>query len=377
MAESFYIKYRDDLKIKFCLDNDKNKQGKTFHDIKVYSPYEKNINIEKYGIIVASMSYPAISAQLQIIGLKEFENFIPITLANLIYNKNKKLAIIYGNCHTEIIEEYLSEYKSFSDKICFYPMPKTHKSNIMNFNSTSISFLKHCDLCIYQGFQDDAYGKDLVVKYILSILKKDCDFIKITNVHGHAEAFFPQTITNVGKGQDLFPYGDKNIDKLINEKKSVTEIISILKEDNIYTKKQVMDNLNYQIESLIQRQEGCDIKIVDYIEQNYTKKRLFDDLYHPTNFLLKEFARRILKQLNIYTDEFENVEIEKNLNTYKLPIYPCVAKHLNLEYKSDTGRLPYYNFTGEKLYPGETYGKELAFDDYIREYIKYCYGIIE
>lgn len=367
MAENFYMSNKNNLKIKFCLDNDNNKQGKTFYDMKIYSPYEKNINIDKYMIVIASMSYPSISIQLQRMGLKEFENFISISLADLIYNKNKKLAIIYGNCHTKIIENYLAEYKYFSNKICFYPMPRIYEYNNLNFNSTSISVLKNCDLFIYQGFQDGSYGKDLASNSILSILKKDCILIKMANVHGHAEAFFPQVVPNKNNAYGLFPHGDKNIDKLVSEKRNLNEIISILREDNIYTQQQISDNLSYQLEALVQRQKGCDIKIVDYIEQNYTKERLFNDLYRPTNFLLKEFARRILKYLNIYNDEFESLEIKQDLSTFKTPIYPSVAKHLKLEYKSDTGRVPY----------GELYGKELSFNEYIKQYIKYCYGITD
>lgn len=107
MAEDFYMQNKDNLKIKFCLDNDKAKQGKTFHGIKICSPYNKNINIDKYKIVVASMLYPIISIQLQKIGLKEFENFISISLAQVIYDKNKILAVIYGKSYINYREIFI------------------------------------------------------------------------------------------------------------------------------------------------------------------------------------------------------------------------------------------------------------------------------
>lgn len=362
MAENFYIQNKDYLKIKFCLDNDRAKQGKTFHDVKIYSPYDKSIDISKYKIVVSSMFYPIISLQFQRMGLKEFENFIPASLAQIIYNKNKKLAIIYGNCHTSIIEEYLSSFKLFSDKIWFYPIPKAYEFGSMNFNSTSISILKNCDLFIYQSDQD-INSKTLSSQYFLNILKKDCDCIKITNTHGHAEGFFPQFISNRFNEKGLFPYGDENIAKLVDEGKETNEIISFLKSDNVYTKTQIINRLNYQIEQLSEREKNCNIKIVDYIKANYKKQRMFNDLYHPSNFLLKEFARRILKYLNLYSDEFEKVEINRSLNSYQMPIYPCVARHLELEYKADMGRTPSQNLI------------DMEFDEYIKEYIDSCYNI--
>lgn len=84
LANSFYEKFNDKIKIKGYIDNNKLKQGSTFKNKLVYSISEikdkKNIRI-----IVASGAYYEIKKQLKGYGLKEGENFCDSRLFEGVY----------------------------------------------------------------------------------------------------------------------------------------------------------------------------------------------------------------------------------------------------------------------------------------------------
>lgn len=53
------------------------------------------------------------------------------------------------------------------------------------------------------------------------------------------------------------------------------------------------------LDQLRQRESLVDIKVVDIIEENFRKSRLFFTFNHPNMFLLREYAKRILQRAGI------------------------------------------------------------------------------
>ena len=87
---------------------------------------------------------------------------------------------------------------------------------------------------------------------------------------------------------------DKNIEK------------SCIKWCNIdyYNKSQLEKNINNTLNELKSRESdvfgngyGIDIKISDFIEENYKKVKLFHTYNHPTNVLLIELSRRVMNRI--------------------------------------------------------------------------------
>lgn len=362
LAELFYKKNKKLVDIKFCLDNDKNKQGKEFHNSKIYSPYDKNINIKDCRIIIASIYYSEISSQLKEIGLIEIEDFIPYNLFN------KKIAIIYGNCHTRVIKKYLESSHKFSNIYGFYDFDTIYSFNFGSYLEESV--LKNCDLFIYQYISKEYKGYKLSTDYILEHLNRDCKKINIPNLFGLGKMFFPQSTSNpynkIYKSElnGLFWYGDENIIKFMENNISINKIIHSLKK-NIYSKNYILLNFNTVFKKLIDKEKYWDIKISHFIKKNYKKKLLFYDIGHPTNYLLKKIAKEVLRILNIY-DKIQIID-GINLDIHQMPIYPCVRKCLKLKFKTKKLRC---------TFPVEEFRyRKLTFEDYIREYISWCYDI--
>lgn len=145
---------------------------------------------------------------------------------------------------------------------------------------------------------------------------------------------------------------------------SINKIIHSLKK-NIYSKNYILLNFNIVFKKLIDKEKYWDIKISHFIKKNYKKKLLFYDTGHPTNYLLKKIAKEVLRTLNIY-DKIQIID-GINLGIHQMPIYPCVRKCLKLKFKTKKLRCTF--LVEEFRY------RKLTFEDYIREYISWCYDI--
>lgn len=309
------------------------------------------------------MYYFEIASQLKEMELSEIENFIPYNLFN------KKIAIIYGNCHTRIIKKYLESSHKFSNVYEFYDVSEIFR--LKNDYRLEKSVLKNCDLFIYQYVSKEYRGYRLSTDYILEYLNRDCKKISIPNSVGMGKMFFPQSTSNpfnrIYKSSELgglFPYGDENIIKFMENNISINEIIHNLKK-KIYSKNYILLNFNIVFKKLIDKEKYWDIKISHFIKKNYKKKLLFYDPGHPTNYLLKKIAKEVLKNLNIY-DKIQIID-GINLDIHQMPIYPCVRKCLKLKFKTKKLRC---------TFPVEEFRyRKLTFEDYIREYISWCYNI--
>lgn len=84
-----------------------------------------------------------------------------------------------------------------------------------------------------------------------------------------------------------------------------------------------LDELKRRENKVFDNDFPVDIKISDYIENNYKKKFLFHTYNHPTNELLFELVRRILKRLNISV----NIALQnEKLGSTSIP--PCLSVYL-------------------------------------------------
>lgn len=182
--------------------------------------------------------------------------------------------------------------------------------------------------------------------------------------------YFSQSKVNqkggrIGRRDNPFYYAEEVIDKAFSE--------------NIFEEAKILDMLQDDFEDyfVIQnqwesdllkwrtREKSWDINIIDFIEENYQKKQLFYDIGHPSNYLLKEIANRILKLFKI-DDLVKDIDAEWELDAHEVPVYPCIRRALSLEWTQQFMRKNSF----EKIILGNTY---MDFEEYIREYIYWSY----
>ena len=167
-----------------------------------------------------------------------------------------------------------------------------------------------------------------------------------------------------------FNWGDEILDKLVTEGRSADEIYKIAYSDETVDKKELDELIASQFSDMRAREKVCDIKMADYIEENYNKRVLFYSCNHPANELLKLSAMKILRFIGLYTEDeqikfrYENsLDSKPMLKSVTETIYPAVLHSLGMNDIEDT------------LSYSVLFGEFCNFDDYVKNYLSFCHGV--
>lgn len=343
-AEKFYYRYRDKYSIVGVIDSFKTGM---FHEIPIYKIDEIKTKIEYDQIVIATTAY-----ENQITRELEEKGFRYSTDYCYLNDLDKKLCIIYGNCHMAGIEEYLVKTPAFIRNYTvkrFFVHDNAEKEEMYPTDE----LLAACDLLISQDIRDTnkvgAYGFDKLCSRVSS----ECRCVKVPNLYG-MNIYFPQFNEESYKYGDILRehertsvsnpvynysikgilgHRDYMIESMFDENKSTREIKNRIECDDIYSKEELEENYKSEISRLKKREAGCDIIISDFIEAEYRRKKLFYDPFHPTEDLLIEKAKRILECLNI-----EDTERRRNIRAFdefEAFVYGCVYKHLGLKFDNE------------------------------------------
>lgn len=353
----YYQLMRSGISLERVFDN--YKTG-TFYGIVITRLPDDFSSLKEYYILVSSpIYYFEIKKQLEEYGLKEFDDFV------IGKSYHKKLVVVNANCYREVICQYLNSSKQFQKQYYIY-----HTKPVFEAGEEGIreDLLRQCDLFIHQDIREDnLYGYRVSDKYARSLLKSECIDITIPNMVGMGQAFYIQSCNNkhtknIHEGISLpfgmFPYGDVIIDDMLENGNSIEEIIERFKSGTAFSRKEIQNNFTDVILKFKEREKNWDIKIIDYIMENYKTMKVFYDAKHPTNPVMYQIAKRLLEYMGIFGDE---ISCAFNLGGYELPIYPEVRETLGLDYGGIN-----------ELLRTNTHCKltdDMDIDEYIRQYI--------
>ena len=224
-----------------------------------------------------------------------------------------KTCIFYGNCQVIYnVYDVLNSIPEFRDQYKSIRYVNHDRDQTRELSNINIDDLKNCDLFIYQplGINHGVFSTDNIKK----LLKDEC--VKISFPYVYNSSFY----TTYWEGASsrwtigtLVNCGWKNIMKLILEEYKIDEILSLYDEDKIdfYFE----ERMNICMRSLREKEKDCDIKVTDFILNNFKDKRLFITQNHLTDYFNKWISNRILEILNmsLLPDEYSNdVLVEAN-----------------------------------------------------------------
>lgn len=283
--------------------------------------------------------------------------------------KYKKIATVYGNCQSLYVNMLLQKSEQFTKDYIMCVMPFIQ--NMLEERNTGIAegVLKHFSCFIYQiAKRDNVFGEKLSTDVLLSLLKDDVKKCSIPFVY--LSSYFPQYIKNTRnddarRGEGHVPYGDIEIQSRFEAGKSVKQIVEELNQDALFDKKELQERHELSISELKIREGRCDIKISDYLEENYKSKCLFYSPSHPTNECLVELVYRIMKFFEYEEEVLDYLDVIEN-DRVEMYIYPSVKKHLNLTFKKDK----FWLYKAEET-------KRQGIQEYVQEYKKYCFPELE
>lgn len=343
-GEKFYWKWKDLYEIEFCIDMI---HRRSFHGNNVYNISEIKDKLKgKFIVIAAKVPYRfEMEEQLKKIGLKEHKNYI------FSEYLGRKLAIMYGNCHMQVIEKYMNFNPEFKRQYYIKVFL------VFKRQTPSIEDLRHADLFVGQ---DIRRGKYVSTEELKKQLSNTCKVYVIPNLYG-INLFFPQERSTkelemmqkklIMKHftRDAIYFEGEDYNKLCLDKEdnvnvtrylgcddyninssfvglSVEEIKNKIENEDVYEESEIIDAFRKEIKKLKEREKNCNVEISDYILNNYQERQLFYDPRHPVEELICEKARRILRMLEIEIIEYNGPD--RSIDYEETYIYGCVKRAL-------------------------------------------------
>lgn len=335
-----------------------------FHNIEIKKP--ELSALKKYPICVTVEDadvYEQIKIQLNKMGLEEFSDY---------YWRDallKKIVVIHANCYGPIIRDVFRKSERFNANYMIYDIPEIYRNEKGFIDET---LLRNCDIFIHQDIQAaNSFGYKLSDEYCKTFLKKDCLDICIPNLVGMGKCLFcnceadnKRNRRGIGAFEwGLFSFSDGNIDDLISENMDQEEIIRVLSGPERFHEDLIKINCKKIFDKYKERERNWDIRIIDYIEENFQKRKCFYDLYHPTEFVFEFILKHLFLLLGIENGG-EEIHIPP-MDVSEMPVYPAVGTALELEYFDSEIRKSQW---AGKLRP------HMSVEEYIKEYIFWCYG---
>lgn len=359
-AEKFIYNYGKIYDVKYVLDfSPKNRKFLDKYD--VYEPTQENCS--RYFIICACDYYMSkCHAFMESIGKEELKDFVWYEW------DNKKMIVLNANCYGPQIKKYLKSNAEFDSNFYFYPVPQVF-SNPDGMIDEHI--MRNCDIFMHQDIRkDNGYSYKLSDEYLLKQIPAKAISITIPNLVGFGSVFYRQAVPHnalnrafQGAPYGLFPAGDNIVDMLCEKKVSTEYILARCRDAEWFTKSDIRTKLNLQYKKYKEREVFWDIKIIDYFMSFYRDKKIFYDVEHPANFIMRKICEDILEKLGIHA---RLPLLSKPLNSYEMPIYPDIKEKLDLSWGGTEEYIrvdsPY------KLYEGN-----MDMEEYIREYIFWCH----
>ena len=404
IAKKFCFRYRDVFDIAVVFDNNEKKHGTYLYGI----PVKKWTPSNQYKIIIATQYWREIAEQLDVQCLLPFKDYLPynyvdgnekiaykelydlkkicrqrIDYTNLL--PDKKIAVVYGNCQTDLIVDLLRLNKAFSEEYAVISIPTVCLYNdapqfVGDFIKDD-AFWKRIDLFIYQHVDEkNRFWSELCTDNLLNKLKADCKKVRIVNIY--FSGYFPQMIRNKNNAltdvhqSGILPFGDKYADALMEKQMKPEAIIEHLSREDFLSGKTIDENVQNSFRELQAREEQADVKISDYLEEHYREEQLFFSPNHPNGHVLSEYVERILRFMegakifgggNACSEHnIRKLDFALLCGTLKgqdIPLYPSVIRHLGLR-----------NYE-KRYYPNRYIYPELLldFEEYLGLYINVAY----
>lgn len=396
-AKKVYMLESKNYEVVCFYDNDKSKWNQEIYGI----PVRKWDGRHDIKIIIASSWWEEIIEQLLKDGLHMLDTVMPYHLvacqcihysdlraiSKRCYDLQfsiqqlkgtRKVAVIYGNCQTLLLREILLLNRSFADQYFVIEIPAVCDYNggeeareLWNTLLAHDEFWSQIDLFLCQKVNEsNRFSRRLATDNIIKRLSPQCQVVMLVNIF--FDGYFIQRTKNENNimkevhQSGLFPFGDKFVDDLLKRGISDDDILKQIQDRAFIAYPIIEEAVNQSISELKDREKEAAVRISDYIESRYKEKQLFYSPNHPINEVLIEYARRIIRHM-----ELEDQEISEDLVYLKtgclkgqdVPIYPSVIAALGLkEYDCQ-----YY--INRYLEPKFLVG----FDEYIRKYILYCF----
>lgn len=359
-AKDFLRKYYKILNIKCVLTNSANEEELVLSENIKYSvqPYSKDMISDEDLIIVCRKDigswYSDIKKRLVADGFVCGDNFIIEALARAIIEK-KRIFTVLGYCHGLVITQIFKHTSAVNSHLINFYSYLTDIDESSYKYSDIITNIALSNIVVYVphfGNMPDhqkclpEYAAENAVRFKYPQLSfRGLSPYKSKDLRA-GNQYFNMITSGSGHPPRPFQYSIPCIDRLIEEGKSNEEICSIVLDRNFIPEEEIKKNFNIAMRGLEINESKSNLKIVDYIKENYQHRLMYRDCLHYEYHMYMEIARRMAQTLSLCdTCEIDAVEEEikhegRNfigwLNITEEPILPCVEQALGIEFADDS-----------------------------------------
>lgn len=216
---------------------------------------------------------------------------------------SKKIICISGNCVSETIPVILKTSEQFMNNYEIRELKPIYLVKTEEDISLYKNLISECDVFVTMPIGGEKYkqmGLD-TTSIKEHTLKPDAKLYKYAPPF--FRGYFPEQFylhdadgNSIGSCEGLSsPYHNSIIFYGYVNKLSIEETYNIL-----YDEKSIQNVEKITNESIIElqnREKSCDISISNFIAENYKTKRLFWTINHPTNALIFEISKQMVKIL--------------------------------------------------------------------------------
>lgn len=293
---------------------------------------------------------------------------------NSLASTNTKI-IIWANCQGGPVAKMLEALHPNTFDIHWYS-----NFEFMASKRELPQCFKEAELFLYQNYKpkgDSIYDLDQIAQ---NILPNNCKKISFPTLHSNTLQFCyefqePKNKKTISKyfPHGYFKYGIKIISDLFqeisNKNQNIDEkIMASEKTISMAMSDEFIPNSDIQLH----RERSLDFvrtkalssstpDIYEFIESDYTKRRLWHNPFHPNGILLDELCREIFSKIELEYKPSENdlTMLDNTLKDWVVPILPCVQKKYGMKLESKC----------ESIYHPEIVSTE----SYIRAYLEKLY----
>jgi hypothetical protein len=277
--------------------------------------------------------------------------------------------VLYGSCQLnslyKILKNYLIDQETDVHVIQNWVYILDKKKLPLN--------MYNCDIFIYQPYIGSLDNIDYHTDTIIKKLKPNVKIISVPFIASNI--YWPDSITDIRNNKTktkILPFG-----KFPQQSCILSKYTNLVGPDGLldnintchYSNQLLEKNINENFNKIYKVEKDCDIKILDFIKQNYKLNTLFHSIQHPTNKLLIHVANQIILKLpKCFTFNSNFYFYDELLKDHSVFILDCVQKYLYLdiqEYKlNGLGIVNNVEYTKE--YFKYINSQEIGFDFYVK-----------
>ena len=239
---------------------------------------------------------------------------------------------IYGNCQSATLSRLLKKDVVFNRLYELKSIPFVQDIKESEVDHIQKSIFSKIDLLIYQEISDNYRINQLSTKNILQHIQNET--IKISFPSLYFNAYFPHLDTYKEGFSVLNMVHDYFVMYSYIKGLSEEQTISLIQRENLYPKYISEQLLDKSLKQLVQRENNLDVKVSEFIKNNFRYTKLFNQFNHPKIEVFEHVTNQVLSLLSM-KEEKVNVVNMKGLDGIESPIYPSTYKNLGLEFEEN------------------------------------------